>query len=71
MMVLSTLGVWSMAPLLANGLSGTEWYYWSIQFFLHFQFNGWFWFAALALWSRWAETHGAEDRWIRSPSACG
>lgn len=61
MMVLSTLGVWAMAPLLANGLFGTEWYYWSIQFFLHFQFNGWFWFAALALWSRWAETHGAAE----------
>ena len=61
MMVLSTLGVWAMGPLLANGLFGTEWYYWSIQFFLHFQFNGWFWFAALALWSRWAETHGADE----------
>lgn len=58
MMVISTIGVWSMGPLLANGLFGSEWYYWSIQFFLHFQFNGWFWFAALALWSRWAETHG-------------
>jgi len=61
MMVISTIGVWSMAPLLANGLFGTEWYYWSIQFFLHFQFNGWFWFAALALWSRWAETHGVAE----------
>ena len=61
MMVLSTVGVWSIGPLLASGLFGTEWYYWSIQFFLHFQFNGWFWFAALALWSRWAETHGADE----------
>ncbi|MCC7502313.1 MAG: hypothetical protein IT229_07270, partial [Flavobacteriales bacterium] len=59
MQLLSTLGVWAMAPILASGLFGTELYYWSIQFFLHFQFNGWFWFAALALWSRWAETHGA------------
>ena len=59
MMAISTIGVWAMGPLLASGLFGSEWYYWSIQFFLHFQFNGWFWFAALALWSRWAETHGA------------
>ncbi len=59
MQVLSTVGVWAMAPILASGLFGSELYYWSIQFFLHFQFNGWFWFAALALWSRWAETHGA------------
>jgi hypothetical protein len=61
MMVISTIGVWSMAPLLAFGLFGSELYYWSIQFFLHFQFNGWFWFAALALWSRWAETHGMAE----------
>ncbi len=61
MMVLSTLGVWAMGPILASGLFGSELYYWSIQFFLHFQFNGWFWFAALALWSRWAETHGAGE----------
>lgn len=61
MMILSTVGSSAIGPLLANGLFGTEWYYWSIQFFLHFQFNGWFWFAALALWSRWAETHGADE----------
>lgn len=61
MMVISTVGVWAMGPLLANGMFGTEWYYWSIQFFLHFQFNGWFWFAALALWSRWGETHGIAE----------
>jgi len=58
MMAISTIGVWAMGPILANKLFGSELYYWSIQFFLHFQFNGWFWFAALALWSRWAETHG-------------
>ncbi len=60
-MVLSTLGVWAVPILLANGAFGSELYYWSIQFFLHFQFNGWLWFGALALWSRWAETHGMEE----------
>jgi hypothetical protein len=60
MMAISTLGVWAMGPILATKNFGTELYYWSIQFFLHFQFNGWFWFAALALWLRWAETHGVE-----------
>lgn len=57
--VLSSLGVWAIGPVLAAGLFGTEVYYWSIQFFLHFQFNGWAWFAALALWSRWAEQQGS------------
>ncbi|MBV6404297.1 MAG: hypothetical protein IT228_13375 [Flavobacteriales bacterium] len=57
--ILSTLGIWAIGPLLATGQFGTEIYYWSIQFFLHFQFNGWAWFAALALWGRWAELQGA------------
>lgn len=58
-MAISTAGVWAVPVINANGLFGTEIYYWSIQFFLHFQFNGWLWFAALALWSRWAELQGA------------
>lgn len=59
LMVISTVGVWAMWPIISGGGFGTELYYWSIQFYLHFQLNGWFWFGALALWSRWAETHGA------------
>lgn len=59
LMFVSTLGVWGTGLIIANGGFGTELYYWSIQFYLHFQLNGWFWFGALALWSRWAETHGA------------
>ncbi len=58
MMYISTLGVWAMWPIIEGGGFGTELYYWSIQFYLHFQLNGWFWFGGLALWSRWAETHG-------------
>lgn len=59
LMYVSTIGVWAMGPIISHGGFGTELYYWSIQFYLHFQLNGWFWFGALALWSRWAETHGA------------
>nr|AWJ66209.1 cytochrome c [uncultured bacterium] len=53
--VLSTLGVWAIAPINALGMRGDEIYYWSVQWFLHMQFNGWFWFAAMALGVRWAE----------------
>ncbi len=60
MMVFSSVGTWAMWPIVSTGGFGTELYYWSIQFFLHFQLNGWFWFGTLALWSRWAETHGAD-----------
>lgn len=48
-MVFSTLGVWCLGP--AVGLMGkaSAFYQIAIQFFLHFQFNGWFLFAVLAL----------------------
>lgn len=48
-MILSTLGVWCLGP--AVGLLGkaSAFYQIAIQFFLHFQFNGWFLFAVLAL----------------------
>ncbi|MBW4359864.1 hypothetical protein [Flavobacterium taihuense] len=48
-MIFSTLGVWCLGP--AVGLMGkaSAFYQIAIQFFLHFQFNGWFLFAVLAL----------------------
>jgi hypothetical protein len=58
MYLLSTLGIWAMGPLVATGNQGQEIYYWAVQFYLHFQFNGWFWFAALVLGVRWAERQG-------------
>lgn len=48
-MVLSTLGTWALGPIMAAGLKGSALYYASIQFYLHFQFNGWFIFAMIAL----------------------
>lgn len=46
---LSTLGIWSIAPIIKLTGGRTAWYYGAIQFFLHFQFNGWFVFAIIAL----------------------
>jgi hypothetical protein len=48
-MVFSTFGVWCLGP--AVGLLGkaSAFYQICIQYFLHFQFNGWFLFAVLAL----------------------
>lgn len=48
-MIFSTLGVWCLGP--AVGLLGksSAFYQIAIQFFLHFQFNGWFLFAVLGL----------------------
>lgn len=48
-MLISTIGVWCLGP--AVGLLGqaSAFYQIAIQFFLHFQFNGWFLLAVLAL----------------------
>lgn len=48
-MILSTVGVWSLGPII--GMVGKQGilYQIAIQFFLHFQFNGWFLLAVLAL----------------------
>ncbi len=48
-MVLSTIGIWCLGP--AVGLMGkaSAFYQIAIQFFLHFQFNGWFLFAVIAI----------------------
>lgn len=47
-MFVSTLGLWGIAPVMALKIPG-NWGELFIQFFLHFQFNGWFVFAVLAL----------------------
>ena len=57
-MVVSTFGTWALGFIMNSPLKGTAWYYASIQFFLHFQFNGWFIFAALALAFKYWEKKG-------------
>lgn len=49
--IISTFGPWSLAVISAKGLAQTEWYDSSIYFFLHFQYNGWFTFVALGLFT--------------------
>jgi len=49
-LLVSTLGLWAIAPV--SGLLGKlhPLYFASIQFFLHFQFNGWLTYAIVGLW---------------------
>jgi hypothetical protein len=56
-MVLSTLALWGMAPIIILELKGSGLYHMAIQFYLHFQFNGWFIFAVLGLFFKFLETH--------------
>lgn len=59
-MVLSTLGIWAMGPIIAADLKNDPLYFIAVQFYLHFQFNGWFVLAVLAiflqLFTQWGFT---------------
>ena len=48
-MVFSTFGVWCLGPAISTLGKQSAFYQIAIQFFLHFQFNGWFLIAVLAL----------------------
>ena len=56
-MVLSTLAIWCMPILMVNNMQGSAVYYAAVQFYLHFQFNGWVIFAILALFFKLIEFH--------------
>lgn len=56
-MLLSTVAIWAMGPIMATSLKGSSFYYMAVQFYLHFQFNGWFLFGALALLFKVLEEH--------------
>lgn len=49
LMIISTIGVWALGPLAISGGRNSTFYQIAIQFYLHFQFHGWFTFAVLAL----------------------
>ncbi len=56
-MVLSTLAIWLMPVLMVTGRAGSAVYYAAVQFYLHFQFNGWVIFAILGLFFKMTEFH--------------
>ncbi|MEO6405460.1 MAG: hypothetical protein ABIY51_03055 [Ferruginibacter sp.] len=49
--VISSLGAFGLAFMMANKMSYQHWYLGLIYFFLHFQYNGWFFFAGMGLLS--------------------
>jgi hypothetical protein len=52
---LSSLGPFSLAYIVANDLQNTHWYNYAIYFYLHFQYNGFFFFGIASLFVRWIE----------------
>lgn len=57
-LLLSTLALWAIAPIMILNMQGQAIYYTVIQFYLHFQFNGWFVFGVFALFLRFLENLG-------------
>lgn len=47
--VLSSVGAFGLAYMMANKITHQNWYLAAIYFFLHFQYNGWFLFAGMGL----------------------
>jgi hypothetical protein len=47
--VISSLGAFSLAFMMANKIMHEKWYLGAVYFFLHFQYNGWFFFAGMGL----------------------
>lgn len=63
-MLISTIGVWCLGP--AVGLLGqaSAFYQIAIQFFLHFQFNGWFLIAVLAILFHKLQIKDSKEFWL-------
>lgn len=57
-LLVASLGVWAVALAIGLGAQGSLWHIMAVQFYLHFQFNGWFVFALLALLWRVLEEAG-------------
>jgi len=57
-LLISTIGLWSIAPISIFLTKLHPLYFASIQFFLHFQFNGWFIYGLLALLFAHSEKNG-------------
>jgi hypothetical protein len=49
--VISSIGAFNLAYMMANKMADQNWYLTSVYFFLHFQYNGWFLFAGMGLLS--------------------
>jgi hypothetical protein len=47
--VISSLGAFSLAYMMANKIMHQTWYLAAVYYFLHFQYNGWFFFAGMGL----------------------
>ena len=68
-LLFSTLGIWAIAPsvVLLHGGAKVIAYYLSVQFYIHFQYNGWFIFGCLALFFSLRKHTGVKESFAVLP----
>lgn len=60
--VLSSVGVFALAFIMASGQRTEQVYLSAVYFFLHFQYNGWFFFTCMGLFNHLLFKAGAPDK---------
>ena len=64
--VISSIGAFTLAYMMANKIPQQNWYLAAIYFFLHFQYNGWFMFAGIGLFVARLELIGASFKQLKT-----
>jgi len=63
--ILSSAGAFNLGYMVANKLQHPSWYLASIYYFLHFQYNGWFFFACMGLLTAKLISAGMEQKFLK------
>lgn len=63
--VISSIGAFGLAFMMANKIVYQNWYLAAIYFYLHFQYNGWFLFAGMGLFVARLEKSNAEVKKLK------
>ncbi len=74
--VISSFGAFFLSYMMANRISHPNWYLASTYYFLHFQYNGWFFFACMGLLSKRLTVTGISEGFQKKvfiwfAAACG
>lgn len=62
--LLSAVGTFTLAYMMMNGINEQRVYLSSVYFYLHFQYNGWFLFAAMGLFIPYLRTLKVSDKFL-------
>ncbi len=60
--VISSIGTFYLAYLMATKTAGSKTYLASVYYYLHFQYNGWFFFACMGLFASWIRSAGVSEK---------